>query len=69
LENLKNKLPLSYFENETTLEGEKVVSKITANDLSKLSGSVVYIGDNKDLINFIQSNLPAGTVFTSLDKK
>jgi replication initiation and membrane attachment protein DnaB len=69
LESLKNKLPLSYFENETTIEGEKVVSKITANDLQRLSGSVAYIGDNKDLINFIQSNLPAGTEFTSLDKK
>jgi hypothetical protein len=69
LESLKSKLPLSYFENTNTIEGDKVVSKITADDLNRLSGSVAYIGDNKDLINFIQSNLPAGTTFTALDKK
>ena len=68
LENLKNKLPLSYFENENTIEGDKVVSKISAEDLQRLRGDVAYIGDNKDLINFIQSNLPAGTTFTPLDK-
>jgi hypothetical protein len=50
---LTDKLPLSYFENETTLEGEKVVSKLTAADLKKLNGSIAYIGENKDLINFI----------------
>jgi len=52
-ETLGNKIPLSYFENETTLEGEKVVSKVTAADLKKLNGSIAYIGNNKDLINFI----------------
>ena len=52
-ETLSNKIPLSYFENETTLEGEKVVSKVTVADLKKLNGSIAYIGNNKDLINFI----------------
>ena len=67
-ESLKNRIPLSYFENENTLEGDKVVSRINAEDLHRLSGSVAYIGDNKDLINFIQSNLNPGTTFTVLDK-
>lgn len=66
---LSNKLPLSYFENETTLEGEKVVSKVTAADLKRLNGSIAYIGDNKDLINFIQANLNPGSTLATLGKK
>lgn len=68
-ETLGNKIPLSYFENETTLEGEKVVSKVTATDLKKLNGSIAYIGNNKDLINFIQANLNPGSTLTTLDKE
>ena len=68
-ETLKNKLQFSYYENENTIEGEKVVSTIKAEDLQKLSGNVAYIGDNEERKNFIQNNLPSGTTFTALDKK
>ena len=66
---LADKLPLSYFENDTTLEGEKVVSKITSEDLHRLNGDIAYIGENKELINFIQSNLNPGSTLTVLSKK
>jgi tRNA threonylcarbamoyladenosine modification (KEOPS) complex Pcc1 subunit len=68
LEELHNKLNMSYFENETTLEGDKITSKVTAEDLSKLSGSVAYIGDNKNLEEFIKTHLNPGTTFTAMDK-
>ena len=68
LEELHNKLNMSYFENETTLEGDKITSKVTAEDLSKLSGSIAYIGDNKTLEEFIKTHLNPGTTFAAMDK-
>jgi len=69
LEALHNKLGLSFFENDKQLEGDKVTSSVSSEDLSKLSGSVAYIGNNKERINFIQSHLGSGvTSFEIFDK-
>ena len=60
LEKLQKGLELSFYENDSKLEGDKVVSTLKAEDIHKLQGDIAYIGNDESKISFIRNNLAEG---------
>lgn len=67
-EKLQKGLNLSFYENDNTLEGDKVVSKLTSEDIHKLQGDIAYIGNDESKIAFIRNNLAEGATLDVLSK-